>query len=151
MMPQKMKLIVSAFVGCLMLTSCGGGSSDELLARYTPLSLESADSLRVNGYLWQATLDTLDFMSIESTDATGGVIVTDWYTNPRAQNERTKVRVAILDPRLRADALSVDVSRQARNQNSQWVDMPVQQSTVAALEDAILTQARQIRIRTVTD
>ena len=42
------------------------------------------------------------------------------------------------------------LARQIQDANSGWVNVPVQQTTVASLEDAILIQARQIRIRTVT-
>jgi hypothetical protein len=148
-MPNRITIMATALGACLSLTACGG-SSDELVARYEPLSMEGAESLRVNGYLWQATLDTLNFMSLVSTDATGGVILTDWYTNPRAQGDRSRIQVTIRDPRLRADALDVDVTRQLLNQSGDWINVPVQQATVANLEDAILVRARQIRIQTVT-
>ncbi len=45
-------------------------------------------------------------------DSAGGVIVTDWYTNPQNPAERMKVTVTILDQDLRADALRVAASRQ---------------------------------------
>lgn len=133
------------------LVACGGSDNKEITQRYKPLDLENAGQIQVNGYLWQATLDTLSFMPMASTDAEGGVILTDWYVNPRAANERSKVHVDILDARLRADVLRVSVNRQVRDANGQWVDAPVQQSTIAGLEDAILMRARQIRIETVTD
>ena len=134
----------------LMLGGCGGGDN-EVAERYTPIDLNNADTFQVNGYLWQAALDTLSFMPLASTDATGGVIVTDWYSHGSAPNERTKVRVAVLDSKLRADALNVAVNRQVRGAGGDWVDAPVQQTTIASLEDAILTRARQIRIGTVID
>ncbi|MFN3230631.1 MAG: DUF3576 domain-containing protein [Alphaproteobacteria bacterium] len=136
-------------ISVALLAACGG-SSEEVADRYRPVDLEQAQALRVNGYLWQASLETLSFMPFDSTDATGGVIVTDWYTHPSAPNERTKVRVTIMDAKLRADALRVVVSRQQQNAGT-WIDAPVQQSTVAGLEDAILVRARQIRIATVVD
>jgi acyl dehydratase len=72
------------------------------------------------------------------------VIITDWYTNPRAPGERVKVTVAVLDPDLRADALRVTAARQV-NQNGAWVDAPVSAATVQKLEDIILTRARDLR------
>ena len=148
-MPNKISIMATALLASLTLTACGG-SSDELVSRYEPLSMEDAESLRVNGYLWQATIDTLNFMSLASTDASGGVILTDWYTNPRAQGDRSRIQVTIRDSRLRADALNVAVTRQLLNQTGDWINVPVQQATVANLEDAILIRARQLRIRTVT-
>ena len=73
-----------------------------------------------------------------------GVIITDWYANPKAPGERVKLTVAILDQDLRADALRVAASRQV-NQNGAWVDAPVAAATVQKLEDIILTRARDLR------
>jgi len=149
-MPKRMKFLVPAIIACMSLTACGSKNS-ELAARYEPLSLENAGSLKVNGYLWQATLDTLNFMSLVSTDAAGGVILTDWYVNPHAQTDRSKVQVVIRDSRLRSDALDVSVTRQALNDRGTWVNVSVHQATVADLEDAILIRARQLRISNVTE
>jgi alpha-beta hydrolase superfamily lysophospholipase len=83
-------------------------------------------------------------MPLLQTDSNGGVIVTDWYTNPRDPNERMKVSVSILDQDLRADALRVTASRQVAR-NGGWIDAPVQAATVQKLEDVILTKARDLR------
>jgi hypothetical protein len=133
------------------LAACGHGSSKEVADRYRPVQLEQAANMRVNGYLWQAALETIEFMPIASTDATGGVIVTDWYTDPSAPNDRLKLRIAIMDARLRADALKVVLNRQTKDRSGEWVEAPVQQTTIAGIEDAILVRARQIRIGTVTE
>ncbi len=73
----------------------------------------------VNGYLWRATLDTLSFMPLDSADPYGGVIITDWYTNPEKPDERFKCTVYILDARLRADGLNVAVFKQNRDATRQ--------------------------------
>ena len=140
-------LIVLA--GIVALGACSSQSTKEVANRYKPVELESAQQMTVNGYLWQAALETLNFMPLSSTDATGGVIITDWYTNPASPSERMKVQVNVMDARLRADALDVVVNRQMRTGGGEWVDAPVQQATVAGLEDAILVRARQLRIGTV--
>jgi hypothetical protein len=142
---------VIVLAGIAALAACGGGSSKEVADRYRPVQLEQASNMRVNGYLWQAAIETLHFAPIASTDATGGVIVTDWFSDPSAPNERVKMRVAVMDSRLRADALKVSINRQAKDRSGEWVDQPVQQATVAGVEDAILVRARQIRIGTVTE
>jgi hypothetical protein len=50
----------------------------------------TAAAIGVNGYLWRATLDTLAFMPLASADPYGGVVITDWYTNPEKPDERFK-------------------------------------------------------------
>lgn len=106
----------------------------------------AGSGIAVNGYLWRASLDTMSFMPLTSADPFGGVIVTDWYVPPESLNERFKAQIYILDRQLRADGLRVSVFRQVRNGNGSWIDAEVKAETAAALENAILTRARQLRI-----
>ena len=105
-------------------------------------------TIGVNSYLWRAAVDTLSFAPLVTADSNGGVIVTDWYANPRTPGERVKLTVSIVDQDLRADALRVAASRQV-NQGGVWVDAPVAAATVQKLEDIILTRARDLRRTTV--
>ena len=101
-------------------------------------------TIGVNGYLWKAAVDTVSFAPLLQADVSSGVIITDWYANPRAPGERVKLTVSILDQDLRADALRVAASRQIF-QNGTWIDAPVAGATVQKLEDIILTRARDLR------
>jgi hypothetical protein len=114
----------------------------------TQLAPSRMTSIGVNAYLWRAALDTVSFAPLLQADANTGVIITDWYSNPKAPGERVKLTVAILDQDLRADALRVSASRQV-NQSGAWADAPVTAATVQKLEDIILTRARDLRRTTV--
>ena len=114
----------------------------------TQIAPSRMTTIGVNGYLWQAALDTVSFAPLLQADANSGVIITDWYANPRAPGDRVKLTVTILDQDLRADALRVAASRQVL-QNGTWVEAPVTAATVQKLEDIILTRARDIRRTTV--
>lgn len=113
------------------------------------LAPSKVTTIGVNAYLWRATLDTLSFMPLLQTDSNGGVIVTDWYANPKNPGERVKVTVSILDQDLRADAVRVVASRQVLQHGDVWIDAPVEAATVQKLEDVILTRARDLRRRTI--
>lgn len=102
----------------------------------------------VNSYLWRASLDTLNFMPLQSADPFGGVIITDWYSAPTTPNERFKASVYILDTRLRADALNVSIFRQT-NTNGTWADASVDPDTEIQIENAILQRARELRLSNV--
>lgn len=114
----------------------------------TQLAPSQVTTIAVNSYLWRAAVDTVSFAPLLQANPNSGVIITDWYTNPKAPGERVKLTVAILDPDLRADALRVSAARQV-NQNGAWVDAPVSAATVQKLEDIILTRARDLRRATV--
>ncbi|MEE8270513.1 MAG: DUF3576 domain-containing protein [Alphaproteobacteria bacterium] len=100
----------------------------------------------VNSFLWRASLDTIAFMPVNSADPFGGVILTDWYAPPGSPYERFKLNVYILDRQLRADGIRVAVFRQIRDPAGEWIDAAVAADTAVALEDTILTRAREIRV-----
>jgi hypothetical protein len=114
----------------------------------TRLAPAQVTTIAVNSYLWRAAVDTVSFAPLLQANPSSGVIITDWYSNPRAPGERVKLTVAVLDPDLRADALRVSAARQI-NQNGTCVDAPVSAATVQKLEDIILTRARDLRRSTV--
>ena len=122
--------------------SLGRSSVDK--TRKVDLAASQVTTIGVNAYLWRAALDTLSFAPMAQVDSNGGVIVTDWYTNPSSPNERVKVTATILDRDLRADALRVAASRQVF-QNGQWVNAAMSAATVQKLEEIILTRARDLR------
>ncbi len=132
--------ISSLALATVLLAACGGGNDRPK----ADLAASQVTQIGVNSYLWRASLETLSFMPLLQTDSAGGVIVTDWYTNPKNPGERVKVTVTILDQDLRADALRVASSRQV-SQGGNWVEAPVQAATVQKLEDIILTKARDLR------
>ena len=125
----------------LMLLAPGCAKNRELPSQLAPSKMTM---IGVNSYLWRAAIDTLSFAPLIQADSNGGVIVTDWYTNPASPGERVKLTVSILDQDLRADALRVAASRQIQSGGG-WVDAPVAAATVQKLEDIILTRARDLR------
>ena len=59
--------------------------------------------------LWRASLDTLDFMPLALANYSGGIIVTDWYSDGKNVNESVKISIRFLSNEIRSDALSVKV------------------------------------------
>lgn len=100
----------------------------------------------VNRFLWQASLETLAFLPLASTDPFTGVIATDWGSTPEAPGERFKVTAFMTSPALAATSLNVAVYREVRNAEGVWIPAAVDPATATQIEDAILTRARQIRI-----
>lgn len=103
-------------------------------------------SLPVNKYLWQASLDTLSFLPLASTDPFTGVIATDWGATPNQPGERFKVTAYLVSPALAASSLKVAVYREVRSPEGLWTPSAVDPDTARKIEDAILTRARQIKI-----
>jgi hypothetical protein len=148
-----------ALAGCSMFRSDDSGQSraDDNAGRGGGVTIFGGgggnnrggeDGIGVNSYLWRASLDTLNFMPLQSADPFGGVIITDWYSASTTPNERFKATVYILDTRLRADALNVSIFRQT-NTGGQWTDASVDPDTEIQIENAILQRARELRLSNV--
>ena len=59
--------------------------------------------------LWRATLDTLDFMPLVSANYSGGIVVTDWYSENDTPTESVKISVRFLTNEIRSDALDINI------------------------------------------
>ena len=59
--------------------------------------------------LWRASLDTLEFMPLALANYSGGIIVTDWYSDGSSENESVKISIRFLSNQVRSDALSIKV------------------------------------------
>ena len=95
-------------------------------------------TLEVNRYLWVASMQVLDFLPIESADPFSGVIVMG-YGTPPGGGRSYRATIKVSDPSL--DARALKVSLQGAGGSA------VAPDTVRAVEDAILTRARQLRVQ----
>ena len=94
-------------------------------------------TVKVNKYIWNASLEVLNFLPVQAADPFTGIIVTG-YGTPPGGGRAYKATIYVQDPAL--DARSLNISLRSRSG-------VVSADTVRAIEDAILTRARQLRIR----
>ena len=132
-MPAALPLALAA---ALTLTGCGlfGGARPDAVREAA--RTRGAESVAVNRYLWAAALDTLSFLPVQSADPFTGVIVMGYGTPPGGSTPY-RATVHISDPALDARALNVALATRSG---------PVAAETQAAVIDAILSRARQLRI-----
>ena len=108
-----------------------------------PRSDES--SINVNGYLWRASLNVLSIAPLISTDALGGIIITDWYTNKNIKDKRIKITAHIRTSELRSDGIKVKVHIQKLIDNI-WSDTVTDNDLASKIENSILNKARNLRV-----
>lgn len=136
--------------GCGMIRGGGGGGGNAAAPEPEVAAVEEERSTiwdlfaprpevgqvgSVNRYLWNASLEVLNFLPVETIDPFSGVLVTG-YGTPPGGGRAYKATVLISDPAL--DARSLNLALITRNG-------PAARETVLAVEDAILTRARQLR------
>jgi hypothetical protein len=114
--------------------SAGFGSGSSIWDVFGPNTTEQ--TVHVNKYLWAASLDVLSFLPVQTVDPFTGVIVTG-YGTPPGTGKAYRATVHIKDPALEARSLSVALQSKSG---------PVSAETSRAVEDAILSRARQMRI-----
>jgi len=59
--------------------------------------------------LWRASLDTIDFIPLASVNYSGGIIITDWYSNDQNSNDFIKISIRFLTNEIRSDALKIKI------------------------------------------
>ena len=105
----------------------------------------AAVGLPINPYLWQGSLETIDFMPLASANPLAGIIITDWYTDQNAPNERCKINIFIKGQEMKTDNLKVNSFCQTLS-NGQWLNLKNNTNNDAKLENAILNKAKKIRL-----
>ena len=98
-----------------------------------------SEKFYVNSYLWRATLDVLSFAPFQSTDAFGGIIVTEWF---KKNDKQIKFTAFIKSRDLRSEG--IDIKAYIKNNKSEISEDLVLSRKI---EDLILTKARVLRIQ----
>ena len=92
--------------------------------------------------LWRASLDTIDFMPLLSVNYSGGIIVTDWYSDEQSESgESVKISIRFLTNEIRADALDVKVFSRKCNSASSCVVKQINDELSPELTKQILKKA----------
>ena len=75
--------------------------------------------------MWRASLDVIEFMPLSSVNYSGGIIITDWYSENSSPNESIKISIRFLTNEIRSDALDIKVfNRKCENNllNCKYID-----------------------------
>ena len=110
-----------------------GISIDDFLNRDS-----QSEKFYVNSFLWRASLEVLSIAPFQSTDAFGGIIVTEWF---KKNNQQLKLTALIKSRDLRSEG--IDIKAYIKNdKNEISEDIALSRK----IEDLILTKARELRI-----
>ena len=96
-------------------------------------------SFYINSFLWRASLDVLSFAPFQSTDAFGGILVTEWY---KKNDDQIKIIATISSRELRSEGIKLKVF--IKNKNG---EVSEDQDLARKIENLILTKARSLRLQ----
>ena len=92
--------------------------------------------------LWRASLEVLDFLPLSNVDYSGGIIITEWYSEGTANDEAIKITVRFLSNEVRADGLTIIIHKRVCNK--------FQQCTVAKIKSALEEEVKLAILKTAT-
>ena len=159
--------ILSSIILLIFLTSCKNGKLPGGDARKFPddpklrvkKNLEEGRGFRLNdavgnirtgrvfdfassNELWRASLDVIDFMPLTSANYSGGIIITDWYSDDANSNESLKITIRFLTNEIRSDAIDIKVhSKICSNDLSKCKIIETDGVLVTEIKKKILKQA----------
>ena len=98
--------------------------------------------------MWRATLDILDFLPLSTVDYSGGVIISDWYTDNSNKNQALKITVRFLSNTVQTNSLKVTVHKKkcSVNQtcNVELFKSRIQEELIASiLKEAAILEKQQ--------
>ena len=95
--------------------------------------------------MWRASLEILDFVPLATVDYSGGVIITDWYSDDLNSDETIKIIVNFLSNEIRADGLKIKLYKKKCNQNQICKTQLLSSKINNEIKLAILKKAAQIK------
>ena len=91
--------------------------------------------------MWRATLEILDFLPLSTVDYSGGVIISDWYSDQSSQNESIKISVRFLSNEVQSNSLSIIVHRKLCSTATKCVVKKISSKIEEELKISILKKA----------
>ena len=96
--------------------------------------------------LWRASLKTLDFIPLATVDYSGGIIITDWYSEGKSNKEQIKIQIRFFSTELRSESIQVVSYKKICENNNECNNLAGNESFNKEIKDLIINSARQIRI-----
>ena len=94
--------------------------------------------------MWRASLETLDFLPLTTVDYSGGVIITDWYSDGSNSEESIKITIRFLSNEVRSDSIKIIVHNKKCNINENCGINEIDTKLKFELQKSILTKAANL-------
>ena len=91
--------------------------------------------------LWRASLETIDFMPLATVDYSGGIIITDWYTDTSSPKEAIKITLRFLSNEIRSNSIKVIVHNKKCSPTQNCTVSEIDSNIKFELQKSILSKA----------
>ena len=96
--------------------------------------------------LWRASHKTLDFIPLATVDYSGGIIITDWYSEGKLNKEQIKIQIRFVSTELRSESIQVVSYKKICEGNNDCTNIAGNENFNREIKDLIINTARQIKI-----
>jgi hypothetical protein len=96
--------------------------------------------------LWRASLKTIDFIPLATVDYSGGIIITDWYSEGKLNKEQIKIQIRFVSTDLRSESIQVISYKKICETNNECTNIAGNENFNREIKDLIINTARQIKI-----
>jgi len=96
--------------------------------------------------IWRATLESLDFVPLQSANYSGGVLITDWYSNDINSNESIKIEVRFLSDKASPTSLKIISYKKVCN-NTNCKIAKLSESFNEKLLTSIMFKVRELKVK----
>jgi hypothetical protein len=96
--------------------------------------------------LWRASLKTIDFIPLATVDYSGGIIITDWYSEGKLNKEQIKIQIRFVSTELRSESIQVISYKKICETNNECLNIAGNENFNREIKDLIINTARQIKI-----
>ena len=96
--------------------------------------------------LWRASLKTIDFIPLATVDYSGGIIITDWYSEGKLNKEQIKIQIRFVSTELRSESIQVISYKKICGTNNECTNVAGNENFNREIKDLIINTARQIKI-----
>ncbi len=91
--------------------------------------------------LWRASLETIDFMPLATVDYSGGIIITDWYSDTNNNNEAIKITLRFLSNEIQSNSIKVIVHNKKCSPTENCTVSEIDSNIKFELQKTILSKA----------
>ena len=91
--------------------------------------------------LWRASLEIIDFMPLTTVDYSGGIIITDWYSDTNNANESIKITVRFLSNEIQSNSLKIIVHNKKCKTDENCTINEIDSNIKFELQKSILAKA----------
>tara|TARA_Y100000389_G_scaffold189532_1_gene213393 strand:+ start:5101 stop:5571 length:471 start_codon:yes stop_codon:yes gene_type:complete len=96
--------------------------------------------------LWRASLELIDFMPMTTVDYSGGIIITDWYSDANNSDESIKITVRFLSNEIRSDSIKIIVHNKKCQISQNCSINEIDSKIKFELQKSILAKAAQYEV-----